>query len=67
VSGQKRPAGSAELAFTAKELVDAVSFDLNGALIGGKWMGGNGGLLSTVTLAKADDVRRALARLEEPA
>ena len=30
----------------AKELVASVSFDENGALVGGKWMGGHGGLLS---------------------
>lgn len=48
------------LAHAAKELVDSISFDDNGALIGGKWMGGNGGLLSRETLQKADAVRRAL-------
>lgn len=48
----------------AKELVDAVDFDVNGRLIGGKWMGGHGGLTSNETIAKADEVRRELARLE---
>lgn len=46
-----------------KELVDSVDFDVNGALIGGKWMGGHGGLVSKDTIAKADAVRRALAAL----
>jgi hypothetical protein len=55
------------LAAAAQSLVDAVSFDVNGALIGQTYMGGNGGLVSRDTLAKADAVRRALARLEEPA
>jgi hypothetical protein len=44
----------------AKELVDSVSFDENGAMIGGKWMGGNGGLLSRETHQKADALRRVM-------
>jgi len=43
----------------ALELADAVAFDMHGELIGGKLVGGNGGLLSDKTLAKADEVRRA--------
>ncbi|MER8959324.1 hypothetical protein [Mesorhizobium sp. M0701] len=49
----------------SKELVDAINFDDNGAMVGGKWMGGNGGLLSRETLQKADAVRRALNALAE--
>ncbi len=51
----------------AKALVDSVSFDENGAMIGGKWMGGNGGLLSRETHQKADALRRALDGFKEPA
>lgn len=47
----------------AKELMDSVSFDDNGALIGGKFVGGHGGLLSEETRRKADIVRRELERL----
>lgn len=53
------------LAKAARELVDAIVFDEHGAMIGDKWMGGNGGLISRETLVKADDVRRALAALKE--
>lgn len=52
------------LAAATKALIDAICFDLNGALIGGKWMGGNGGLVSRETIARADEARRALAALE---
>jgi hypothetical protein len=50
---------------TAKALVDSVSFDENGALIGGKWVGGHGGLLSQETHTKADACRRAIQDLEK--
>lgn len=45
----------------AKEVVDAVSFDVNGAMIGNTWMGGNGGLVSLSTIAKTDALRRAIS------
>ena len=51
----------------AQELVDAIVFDDCGAMIGGKWMGGNGGLISRETITKADAVRRALAALPQRA
>lgn len=54
----------ARLMTAARELVDAVSFDENGALLGGKWMGGNGGLVSRATHEKADAVRRILDCLQ---
>ncbi len=57
----------AKLIKAAQELLDAISFDDNGALIGGKWMGGNGGLLSRETLAKADALRRAVAEANRTA
>lgn len=53
------------LAEAASELVASIDFDCNGALIGGKWMGGNGGLTSAKTIAKSDEVRRALASLKD--
>lgn len=48
------------LCTAARELVDAISFDDSGMMVAGKWMGGNGGLLSRETIQKADAVRRAL-------
>jgi hypothetical protein len=51
----------------ASELVDAISFDMNGKLIAGLWRGGNGGLISQETLAKADETRRAIAAIKEAA
>lgn len=56
--------GVERLKLAAKELVDSINFDDNGALVGGKWMGGNGGLLSRETVRKADEVRRALHAME---
>lgn len=53
-----------QLADAARALVDAISFDDNGAMIAGQFRGGNGGLLSRETIAKADAVRRALADLD---
>ena len=52
------------LEIASETLVDAISFDDNGALIGGRWMGGHGGLLSEDTRKKADAVRRELSRLQ---
>lgn len=43
-----------------KELVDAVSFDVNGIMLPTGWQGGNGGLVSRETIQKADEARRAL-------
>jgi hypothetical protein len=54
-----------ELKIAARELLDSVSFDENGELIGGKWMGGHGGLISQKTHQKADTLRRVLSRFEE--
>jgi len=47
----------------AQALVDSLSHDEQGTMIGGKWQGGNGGLISHATLTKADEVRRALAAM----
>jgi len=44
----------------ARAVVDSVNFDDNGALIGGKWMGGHGGLLSDDTRKKVAELQRAI-------
>lgn len=41
-------------------LVAAVSFDECGAVVAGRYVGGNGGLLQRETLKANDDVRRRL-------
>lgn len=48
----------------AKNLLDSLSFDDNGAMVGGKWMGGEGGLLSEKTRKLADALRRLLGGAE---
>lgn len=55
-----------DLLTAARALVDAVSFDQNGELRGGKWMGGNGGLLSDRTHRTADALQQVLNRFEHP-
>ncbi len=56
------------LANAARKLVDSISFDVNGALIGGQWRGGHGGLTSQETLKLGDGGRRELdgAERQEP-
>lgn len=46
----------------ALALAESVSFDMNGNLIGGKWVGGHGGLISHETLLKVDEVRRLIKK-----
>lgn len=53
------------LASAAQELVDSITFDDCGSMVAGKWMGGNGGLISRDTIAKADAVRRAIAARDQ--
>ncbi len=48
----------------AGELADAVSFDVNGRMVGKIYSGGNGGLVSTETLAKVDEVQRVLSAVD---
>lgn len=48
----------------ALALAEAVSFDVNGIVLPTGFFGGNGGLVSSETLRKADEVRRAAAALE---
>ncbi len=52
-----------DLEKAAKELLDAVSFDVNGRMIGHTYQGGNGGLISIETLKAADNLRRVLSSL----
>ena len=52
-----------ELADAGKALVDAITFDESGTMIAGKYQGGNGGLISRETTAKADHFRSVLARV----
>lgn len=51
------------MASTAEKLAESVAFDMNGNLVGGKWMGGHGGLISQDTLRASDEVRRAVSSL----
>ena len=44
----------------ARELVESVEFDNNGAIIGGQYRGGNGGLISPATIVATDRLRRQL-------
>ena len=44
----------------AEALVASLSHDEHGTMIGGKYQGGNGGLISKQTITLADEVRRAL-------
>lgn len=53
-----------ELSKAAKALLDAITFDDCGAMVGGKFVGGNGGLISRETIRKADELRRALIASE---
>ena len=47
----------------AKALLVAVDFDNNGAMVAGKFVGGNGGLISQDTIQAADELRKALAEV----
>jgi hypothetical protein len=49
----------------AKGLVDGITEDECGSLVGGQWMGGHGGLLSRSTIAKADAVRTTLGLINK--
>lgn len=51
-----------ELRGAAKALIDAVQFDAVGIMLPTGFQGGNGGLLSNDTIAKADLVRRVLTK-----
>ena len=44
----------------AQALVDAVTFDENGTMVAGIWMGGNGGMVSRSTIVATDALRAEL-------
>ena len=52
-----------DLLSAAEKLAECVSLDMNGNLVGGKWMGGHGGLISHETMQAADEVRRAVSSI----
>lgn len=51
-----------DLLAAARELMDAVNYDMSG--INGQ--GGNGGLISTTTVRRSDELRQVILRLEAP-
>ncbi|WP_417585065.1 hypothetical protein [Pelagibacterium sp.] len=53
------------LSTKAKALLDAVDFDNHGRMVAGKFVGGNGGLISRDTIQAADELRKALAGNEQ--
>jgi hypothetical protein len=55
---------SNDITKAARALLDAITFDDCGALVGGKFVGGNGGLISRETIKRADELRRALIQAE---
>ena len=50
-----------EIIQKAEALMKRVDFDNNGAMVAGKFVGGNGGLISRETIKAADELRRVLA------
>jgi hypothetical protein len=50
----------------AEELLESIQFDDHGMMVGHKWQGGNGGMISTNTIRKADELRRAINRYKNP-
>lgn len=52
-----REAAIAELVAQAQRLVDCVTFDESGHLIGKQWIGGNGGLIGRDTLRENELLR----------
>lgn len=46
-------------------LLEDVSLDNNGAMVGGRWQGGHGGLYRPETLRSADALRRAVTSFRE--
>jgi len=48
---------------SVEALLASLAHDDQGTMIGGKYQGGNGGLISPGTVALADEVRRALNAL----
>jgi hypothetical protein len=50
----------APLLAKGQALVDAITFDENGAMVAGEWRGGNGGMVSRSTIMAADALRAEL-------
>jgi len=46
----------------ARALLEAVEHDNNGSVVGGQYVGGNGGLLSRETIITGDALRRVLGK-----
>lgn len=49
----------------ARDLLERVMVDGRGEIIGGKFVGGNGGILSRETMLAAEQLARAFADLDE--
>ena len=60
-----REAALARLIVAATEVVNAISFDVNGIALPTGFQGGNGGLVSQDTIRKTDELRRAIAAVKE--
>ena len=48
----------------SRALVKAVNHDDNGSMVAGRWVGGNGGMLSRDTLTAADELRLELEKFK---
>lgn len=59
------PAPIEDVIAKARSLLDAVTFDSDGMMVGQVRVGGNGGLLSPQSIKAADALRLALDRLEQ--
>ncbi len=49
-----------EIIAAARKLIDSITRDESGILVGELWQGGNGGMLSIETLKARDQLRRLL-------
>lgn len=54
----------ARLIKAATDVVNAISFDVNGIALPTGFQGGNGGLVSQDTIRKTDELRRAIAAMK---
>lgn len=50
----------ARLIRQAEKVVECIEFDESGQMVGGQWVGGNGGLLSRETIREVVQLRREL-------
>ena len=58
-----RSATTEQLIADAQAVVDAVTMDDSGMMVGTIWQGGNGGLLSRETLKAVDRLRLTIAKM----